>query len=60
MLPYTAEVISPRLLQLQWDGTQYVWVDITTSVDPLKHKSSGAISKDYMGILALAPSSPRR
>src|SRR5262249_11343290 len=31
--PVPAGVMNPRLLQIQWDGAQSTWKDITTSVD---------------------------
>src|SRR5262249_15162969 len=50
-LPLRSGMSLPRLLQLQWDGAQYAWKDITTVVDPAAGKIKGAVSADYLGIL---------
>jgi hypothetical protein len=43
---------------MQWDGAQLAWKDITTSVDPTGMKVYGAITRDYLGALAVSSASP--
>ena len=51
------DVTSPRLLQLYWDGAQYLWKDITTNVSLGTGRIEGAVTSDYLGILGVAPAS---
>jgi hypothetical protein len=55
-LKIPGDVGSPRLLQLSWDGTQYLWKDITSNVSPSAGTIDGAIGSDYLGVLAVASS----
>jgi hypothetical protein len=49
---------APRLLQLQWDGAQYLWADITTSVNFPAKKITGTLTTDYLGVLGVVQADP--
>jgi hypothetical protein len=57
-LPISGDMTAPRLLQLQWDGAQYRWVDITTSVNFSTKKITGTLATDYLGVLGLVQADP--
>ena len=46
---------TPRLLELQWDGTQFAWEEITSWVDWSGGKHLGWMTPRYLGGLAVAP-----
>jgi hypothetical protein len=53
-LPVPAGVLAPRLLEMRWNGGEFVWRDITTSVQPAARTIEGEISSSYLGVLSVA------
>ena len=54
-VPLPSGASAPRLLELQWDGTQFAWQEITSWVDWSGGHIFGRMTKSYLGVLAVAP-----
>jgi hypothetical protein len=53
-VPIPAGITKPRLLQLSWDGNEYVWKDITASVNSAAGRITGTPTAEFNGILGVA------
>jgi hypothetical protein len=55
---FGGDIPIPRMLQLQWNGSGYIWSDITLDVNYATRKVTGAVTSDYIGVLGLAQLAP--
>jgi hypothetical protein len=53
-VPIPLNSSAPRLLQMQWNGSRFEWLDITTSVDVPAGKILGKITPGFSGVLGVA------
>jgi hypothetical protein len=53
-VPLPSGVTIPRLLLFSWNGEEYVWKDVTESVDWANGRVTGSIGSGFMGVLGVA------